>query len=67
MHTSKKVFYMGVKLCISLYIEDVHEGAKKIGPRREELTGKWKLYSYKPYFVWSSLNISSVICSKRME
>jgi hypothetical protein len=47
-------------------IEGVKEGAKKTGPRREELTGEGKLYSYRLYYVWSSLNISSVICSKRI-
>jgi len=57
---------MCVRLGISLYIEGVQEGAKKTGPREEEWAGEWKLYSYKLYFVWCSLNISSVICSKRM-
>jgi hypothetical protein len=66
IHTSKNVFYTGVKLGISLYVEGVQEGAKKTGPRREELTGEWKLYSYKLYYVWSLLNISSVVCSKRI-
>jgi hypothetical protein len=47
---------MGVKFGISMYIEGVQEGAKKTGPRRE-LTGEWKLYSYKLYYVWSSLNL----------
>jgi hypothetical protein len=54
---------MGVKLVIALHIEGVQKDAKKTGPRREELTGEWKLYSYKLYYVWS---VSSVICSKRI-
>jgi len=57
---------MGVRLGISLYIEGVQEGAMKTGPRREELTAEWKLYSYKLCYVWSSLNINSVICLNRM-
>jgi hypothetical protein len=47
---------------MSPHIEVVQKGAKKT-PRREELTGGWKLYSYKLYYVWSSINISSVIFS----
>jgi hypothetical protein len=66
IHTFKNVFYTGVKLVISLHIEGVQKGAKETGPRREELTGEWKLCSYKLYYVWSSINISSVICSKRI-
>ena len=60
------MFYTGVRLGILLYIKGVQEGAKKTEPRREELAEERKLYSYKLYYMWSSLNISSVICSKRM-